>query len=113
MALKGHSVTVPNMGLSLVRTDFLKRALTRMPLSLTGSQMGLWLGAAALAWRGRIAYSPLIQGQVHDSPWLDVRSETGRQEIWRLCLKQFDISGTSPIHGMAGLLAWNRQFNPA
>ena len=64
LALKPHTVTVPVTELMLASRDLLLQALEAAPGWMRPGELALWLAGAALERGARIAYTPLLQGQL-------------------------------------------------
>ena len=61
---KPASISVPVLDLCVVRVGFLRAALEARPPGSTMAEFGLWLGALALSRGKRIAFSPLLSGEM-------------------------------------------------
>jgi hypothetical protein len=64
LALKPHTVDCPNSAFFIVRADFLRSAVSKLPREATLEFIGPWLAMLAQREGHRIGYSPLIAAGV-------------------------------------------------
>jgi glycosyltransferase involved in cell wall biosynthesis len=60
LALKPHTVSCPNSAFFIVRTEFLRASLSKLPREATLEFIGPWLAMLAHREGRRVGYSPLI-----------------------------------------------------
>lgn len=78
---KPASISVPVLDLCVVRAGFLRTALETRPAESLVSEFGLWLGALALSRGKRVAFSPLLSGEMRGHV-LRQRDELLDQQCW-------------------------------
>jgi glycosyltransferase involved in cell wall biosynthesis len=84
LAWKPQCITVPILDLCFVRAGMLKEALNQRPTNCTFEELSIWLGAFAHQKRYRIAFSPLVAGEIQ-GPVLRPRN----QRIDAICWEYF------------------------
>ena len=65
---KPQCITVPILDLCFAKASFLCRALHNRPQDCTLSEFGFWLASVAMRERQRVAFSPLVSGDVRGNP---------------------------------------------
>lgn len=78
---KPASISVPVLDLCVVRASFLRNALDTRPAESLVTEFSLWIGALALSRRERVAFSPLLWGEMRGHV-LRQRDELLDQQCW-------------------------------
>jgi len=93
LAWKPQCIAVPVLDLCFVRASIIKEVLHRRPTSCTFEELSIWMGVFAQLHGHRIAYSPLVTGEINGPLirpvnrrvdticWDEFRREAAKQEL--------------------------------